>query len=255
MSENPYASSEVPNSLELPPRRWGSLFLKVFLLTLVVVVIVALLGPLNRGRGTRESARRTQCKNNLKQIGLALHNYHDKYGSFPPAFTMDSNGRMLHSWRTLLLPYLDQSELYKQVDLSKPWNDPANAGVLETSLAVFQCPSARTPSNHTLYLCVCGPDFCFYESTPKAISDITDGTSNTLIVVEVPQDRSVPWMAPQDADEGLILGIVQGSRGAHPGFFHAALADGSVRFLSVDIDRPTLRAILTISGDETVGEF
>lgn len=65
----------------------------------------------------------------------------------------------------------------------------------------------------------------------------------------------MPWMAPQDADEGLILEIVQSSRGAHSGFFHAALADGSIRFISVDIERSTLRAMLTISGDETVGEF
>lgn len=155
MSDNPFAIPEVHDSAMLPPRRWGSTLLKVFLLTVIGCVLVALYLPVfHRGRVG-------QCWSNLKHINLALGNYHDDYGSFPPAYTVDAKGQPLHSWRTLLLPYLDQSELYRQIDLSKPWNDPANAAVVETALAVFQCPSARTPSNHTLYLCVSGSDCCF----------------------------------------------------------------------------------------------
>lgn len=249
MTDNPFASPEVDDSTKLPSRRWGSAILIVFLLAAVGCVLVALFLPLmHRGRIG-------QCWTNLRTINVALGNYHDEYGSFPPAYTVDANGRPLHSWRTLLLPYLNQKELYQQIDLSKPWNDPANAAALETSLSVFRCPSARMPSNHTTYLCVSGRDFCFHASDPKSISDITDGTSNTLMVVEVPQDKTVPWMSPQDASESLILGISEDSGIPHTGRIHTALADGSVRFISTNLDRASLRALLTISGNEVVGEF
>jgi len=109
--------------------------LKIVALVFVLMVGVALLLPsVTRGR---EAARRTQCKNNLKQIMLALHNYHDEYHAFPPAFTTDCDGNRLHSWRTLILPYLDQQQLYTTIDLSKPWNDPANAEAFKTTVHVY----------------------------------------------------------------------------------------------------------------------
>lgn len=253
MSDNPFESPAVDDSTMLPPRRWGPTLLKVFLLTAIVgVLIIFFLPPVTRGR---EAARRTQCKNNLKQIGLALYIYQDDYGSFPPAYTVDEMGRPLHSWRTLLLPYLEQPALYGQIDLSKPWNDPVNAAAFETLVPSFQCPAANIPKNHTTYLGVAGEDSCFHGSSSKAIADITDGTSNTLIVVEVPPDRSVPWMCPQDANEALIIGSGDGSKFAHTGGFQALLADGSARFISANIDRSTLKALLTTSGNEVVGEF
>lgn len=221
----------------------------VFLLAAVGSVLAAMFLPFwHRGRVH-------QCSSNLRQIHLALESYHDDYGSFPPAYTVDTKGRPLHSWRTLLLPYLDQTNLYQQIDLSKPWNDPANAQALETSLLVFNCPSARMPSNHTIYLGVCGLESCFCANSRKSFSDITDGTSNTLLVIEAPQDQTVPWMSPQDADHALILEVSTESELAHGDSIHAVLADGRVRFINVNTDRSTLKALLTISGGEVVGEF
>lgn len=257
MSDNLFASPEVHGSTMQPtmqpPRRWGSTLLKVFLISAIVVVLIILFVP--APRNAIGAARRTQCKNNLKQIGLALYNYHDDYGSFPPAYTVDKKGRPLHSWRTLLLPYLEQTALYRQIDLSKPWNDLANAVAFETLVPSFQCRSASLPTNHTTYLGVADEDSIFNGSTPNAYSDITDSTSDTLMVVEAPPDRSVPWMAPQDADEALILGITKDTKTAHSGGFQVLLADGYARFISVNLDRATLKALLTISGDEVVGEF
>jgi hypothetical protein len=92
-------------------------------------LLLALLGPLNRGSG-RGAAQRIQCVNNLKQIGLALHNYEQDHGTLPPAFTVDAKGRPLHSWRTLILPYMEYGRLYERIDLSRPWDDPANAQAL-----------------------------------------------------------------------------------------------------------------------------
>ncbi len=110
------------------------------------VVLVALMLPAVR-RCAGEAARRSQCKNNLKQIALALHNYEAHYHALPPAYTVDGDGKPLHSWRTLILPYVDQQSLYSRIDLSKPWDDPANAEALTANVAnSLHCPSTPGPA-------------------------------------------------------------------------------------------------------------
>jgi hypothetical protein len=215
--------------------------------------LVALLLPATRR--AREPARRTQCRNNLKQIGLALHNYHDDFGVFPPAYTVDTGGRPLHSWRTLLLPYLDQKPLYDTIYLSKPWDDPANATACQTQLDVFHCPSFSGPAGQTTYLAVVTPDSCLQPGQSRTISQIKDGTSNTLIVIEAAQKDAAPWMSPQDADEALILSYGPEAAKLHAGGEHALLADGSVRFLSEKTAPETLRALITTTAKDDPGEF
>jgi type II secretory pathway pseudopilin PulG len=102
----------------------------------IIAFLFALMLP--AGRVSRPAARRTQCKNNLKQVALALHNYADDHHALPPAYTVDAKGRPLHSWRTLILPYLDEQALYDSIDLSKPWDDPKNADAHEASLFSFR---------------------------------------------------------------------------------------------------------------------
>ena len=104
----------------------------------IIALLIALLLPAIRSAGP--AARRAQCVNNLKQIALALHNYEQAHKALPPAYTVDAKGRPLHSWRTLILPYLEQEPLYQTIDLSKPWNDPANAKALETAASRFSLP-------------------------------------------------------------------------------------------------------------------
>ena len=87
-------------------------------------ILLALLLP--AVQAAREASRRMECSNNLKQISLAMHSYHDVYGSLPPAYTIDEEGRRLHSWRTLLLPYLEAGQIYEQLDLSQPWDSLDN---------------------------------------------------------------------------------------------------------------------------------
>ena len=251
MSENPFSS---PEAVEVAPKSGGFSFLRVaFLLGCCLVVLILLFIP-NMGRG-REAARRTQCKHNLKQIALALHNYHDLYGSLPPAYTTDESGQPLHSWRTLILPFLEQAELYNSIDLSKPWNDPANKAARETPVSSFQCPSSDLPAHHTNYLGVCGDAFIFYQDQARSFSDITDGTSNTILVLEAPAPLSVPWMSPQDADEALLNTIRSSEQQNHMGGFQVALADGSARFISSTIDEATFTALLTIANDDVAAEF
>jgi hypothetical protein len=253
MSENPYATPAPMAEMQQPPRNWFKTLLKVCVYGGITIILIGLFLPqMNRGH---EAARRTQCKNNLKMIALALYSYHDAYKAFPPAYTVDENGQRLHSWRTLILPWMEQNDLYKKIDLSKPWDHPVNAGAFKTTPHTFRCPSFELPADSTTYLAVVGENACFHPTKPRAISEITDGTSNTLMVIEVPVKQAVPWMSPQDADEQMVLNISPADKLAHTGGVQSALADGSVRFLSATMNPETRRAVISINAKEIVGEF
>ncbi|MEZ6051323.1 MAG: DUF1559 domain-containing protein [Planctomycetaceae bacterium] len=219
----------------------------------IVAALIALLLPARRG--SREAARRTQCRNNLKQIGLALHNYHDVYQAFPPAYTVDETGQPLHSWRTLLLPYLDQKKLYESIDLSRPWDDPANAEAFKTVVPTYACPSAAIDPTQTTYLGMVGPDACLKPTEPRPIAEITDGTSHTILVIEASPQDAVHWMAPQDAGVRFLLSFKEESPFDHVGGTHALIADGSVQFLSATTPDETRQALVTVDGGETITDW
>ena len=253
MADNPYSSPAPVNDAQQPPQSFLIPMLKLFAVLGLAVVTIGLFMPLERGR---EAARRTQCKNNLKQIGLALHLYHDVHHAFPPAYTVDANGRRLHSWRTLILPWMEQQALYNSLDLSKPWNDPANAEAFKTMPHQFRCPGSKLlPPCFTSYVAVVGADACFHPTEPRPISDITDGTSNTVMVIEVAQKHTVHWMSPLDADEQVVLCFSSDDQLAHTGGVQGALADGSVRYISENITPEARRALISINGKETLGEY
>ena len=255
MSGNPYSE---PVSTDTVPQS-GKLLLwgcgGIVGLIGIGILLLFLLLPFSRGRGARGASRRLQCKNNLKHIALALHNYPDVHDAFPPAFTVDENGNRLHSWRTLILPYIEQQALYKQIDLAKPWDDPANQSAYETNILTYRCPAADVAPFHATYLGLVGPDLFFNSSESRQIRDIKDGTSNTLMVVEVAQHQSVHWMSPEDVDEGFFTNIAEQTDFSHTHGFQAALADGSVRYLSKDIAAETLDALTTVAGGEVIGEY
>lgn len=237
------------------PRRRVSGFTLIELAVafVVVAVLIALLLPAQRR--ARPAARRTQCKNNLKQIGLALHNYHDTWGAFPPVYTVDADGKPLHSWRTLILPYIDQAPLYNQLNLSKPWDDPANAEAFKTSVPTYLCPSTPGTDGKTVYLAVAIKGGCMEPGASRTIKEITDGTSDTILVIEVPHEQAVTWYVPQDADAAVLQGFSSKSKETHTGGRHALMGDGTVRFISQNIAPPTFQALLTTAGGETIGEF
>jgi prepilin-type N-terminal cleavage/methylation domain-containing protein len=226
---------------------------------LVVIGILGLLAALfmPATRSAREASRRTQCKNNLKQIGLALHNYHDVYEAFPPARTMTDAGRPLHGWRTPILPFLDQAPLYKTIELSQPWDAPVNSEAIATTTGILQCPSLASPGEpgETTYLGVVGPNSGLRPFESLNLRDITDGTSNTLLTVDGAHDIAVPWMAPRDGGAEFFLSFGPESDLQHPGGTQVLLADGAVRFISRDCDHTIREALITADGGETVGEF
>ena len=230
-------------------RRTRTAFSLVELLAVVVIMglLIALMLPAVRTAGP--AARRTQCMNNLKNIGLALHNYADVYGGLPPAYTVDADGRPLHSWRTLILPFIDQAPLYGTIDLTKPWDDPANAQAHEAVVEAYSCPSTEAPRTHTTYLAIVAPGSCFRPTETRPLSEITKDHGETLMVVEVDPAQAIHWMSPVDADEKLVLGFGLKSESAHSGGRHALLADGKVELFPDDVRAAELQDRISISAN------
>ena len=222
---------------------------------LVVPCLIALLLP--AVQNAREAARMSQCKNNLKQIGLAMHNYYDTHQAFPPAYTTDEQGRPLHSWRVLLLPYLDYAPLARQIDMTQPWDSPVNMRFHSQMPPVFACPSEAQPSStQTHYVGVVGPNCILTTGQPITFQDITDGISNTIAVGET--QSAVGWMEPRDLPIEALgeFGTPNGFSGPHAArrMTHVLLGDGSVRGISRDAgDRA--KDMSTINGGEVIGSF
>src|SRR5436190_920277 len=163
----------------------------------VIGILVALLLP--AVQAAREAARRMQASNHLKQLSLAMLNYHDTYGCVPPAVVTDSNGKPLYSGRVLLLPFMEQKGLYDQFDKTQAWDSPANLSLSQQDLLVFTDPSAakRIPGQ-TDFLFVVGKGTLFEPPpTGSSFASITDGTSNTMFVVEV-KNSGIRWSEPRD---------------------------------------------------------
>ena len=200
-----------------------------------------------------EASHRTQCQNNLKQIGLALHQHHDAHGKFPAVANFDKRGRPLLSWRVHLLPFLGQEKLYREFHLDEPWDSEHNRKLIPRMPAVYRCPSLEWgPSGKTSYLAPVGPALMF-TGTPQQlqIKDVTDGTSNTIFIVDAADAHAVIWTRPEDLridpkDPGA--GLI----GHHRDGFLALFADGSVQFLGQHMDRRNLFALFTRNGGEVV---
>jgi len=215
---------------------------------------VALLLP--AVQASREAARRMQSSNNLKQLALAMHNFHDTYRGFPAGYSADEDGKALLSWRVHLLPYLEHLELYNQFHLDEPWDSPNNKALIERMPMVFRSPNSKAEPGKTNYLGISGADGVFVRPQPgerlgAGLAQITDGTSNTIMIVEASDERAVIWTQPADLAPNANDPI-QGLTGMRPGGFLASLSDGSVRFIAETIDKAMLKALFTKAGGEVV---
>ena len=188
-----------------------------------------------------------------------MHNYNQAYGCFPPAYIPDKNGRPMHSWRVLLLPYMEHKALYDLYRFNEPWDSPNNRRIADTAMRIYQCPSgshAKDPFA-TDYMMVVGPHTISDGPHSRKVKEITDGLHDTIMVVEV-ADSGVRWAEPKDLQFDQIDFKGDGSRwqgiggSYHPGGFNAAFCDGSVRFLSNSINPQLIRAMLTIDGGEQI---
>jgi type II secretory pathway pseudopilin PulG len=209
-------------------------------------ILLALLLP--AVQAAREAARRAQSSNNLKQIALALHNYHDTYNTFPPAVVTDDNGKPLYSGRVLLLPFLGQSALHSQFDLTQPWDSATNSRLAQTPIVQFMDPSAIAAAGRTDYLFVTGKGTIFEDGQTTKIQDILDGTSNTIMLIEV-KNSGISWAEPKDIDLTKATALPPGN---HPGGNLSAFADGSTRFLPKSMAPGVLQSIISKGGGEVV---
>jgi hypothetical protein len=205
---------------------------------------------------SRAAATKSQCVNNLKQIMLAMHNYldADESKAFPPAFKADKAGKPLLSWRVLILPYLDEGSFYKEFHLDEAWDSPHNKALIAKMPAVYRCPSqsvTNTQQHKTTYIVPRGKSMAFPGAVGRKIKEFTDGTSNTIMVVDAGDDRAVIWTAPDDWEvEGDLKPetVLNHHQTGSP----TGLADGSVKFLKANIKPEVLRLLLTPAGGEVV---
>lgn len=270
--------------------RHGFTLLELMVVFAVIGVLLALLLP--AVQRVRESARASQCKNNMHQLGVALHGFESQHQTLPAG--NDSANTNHHSWCTRILPFIDQAPLYQSYDWLKPWDDASsstgmtNSAVTRTSLPIYLCPSepmpARGDTNYGGNLGTVGTGlpigFCYgdgWESGaltyinfpapqtrthPVSFGEFSDGLSQTFLVFEIAGRAT---LAAQWGNGGNCLGIqnpvndkVMGETitSFHPLGGHALFADGRVAFISENSDLRVLQFLATRSrGEVAATEF
>lgn len=202
--------------------------------------------------GARDAARQTQSTNNLKQIALAFHNFHDIFNHFPPAQVYGQMYRRKeikpsqhpHSWRVAILPLLNQAALYNEYKFDEPWDSPSNMKLLDKMPAVFRDPNDPENSTNASYFGLIGDATAFGDKKGTSIRGFPDGLSNSIIVVEAKRD--IPWTKPEDIPYDADKPVPQ-LGGIYAAGFLAALGDGSVRLVPKTIDEKVLRWLITIN--------
>lgn len=262
----------------------GFTLVELLVVIAIIGVLVALLLP--AVQAAREAARRIQCQNNLKQIGLGLLGYHDVHEEFPlgcvewRAFSLPDNRQL--AWSAYILPHIEQETLFDQLDLSKPFDDPTNAFAAAQVVPVYLCPSAEIPESElgpTHYAGINGEnifpgfpnnpqkgvllvhvDDSIKKIEPISIEEITDGTFATLIVAEDSRFGDGQWINGRNVlSQANAINAApdyeNDIRSEHPGGANGLTCGGSVHFLSEDMDLEILAALCSRAGGEAMGDW
>ncbi len=259
------------------PSRRGFTLVELLVVIAIIGVLLALLLP--AVQAVRESARRTTCSNNLRQIGLGLRHYNTNEGRFPPGAIEwrpfgNTTKRQL-AWSAFLLPYIEQGNLYATLDLSTPFDSPENAAGAAQVLPIYVCPTnmrgtklveGRGPCD---YGGMYGERITSPNNPAKGImlfdkavtlAQIRDGASNTIIIAEDSGWPDGQWINGRNVfDQAFAVNKAPAyendMRSGHPGGAMAVLADGSTHFFAESLDLNTLAALCTRAGGEAVGKF
>jgi hypothetical protein len=219
------------------------------MVTGLVLGTISLVGGILIYLAIEEVGGRRQTQNNLKQIGLAMLNYHDTFGHFPPAGDSEPRGQANVSWRVAILPFVEHDSLWRQFHLNEPWDSPTNQPLLAKMPKLYLLPGQKADgSGLTHYQGVMGPGSIFESPLGCRIAEIVDGTSNTILIVEAA--TPVPWTRPADMayNPKAPLALPRHWRGG----FHALFADGSVRWIPATVPPQTFEALVTRNGGEVV---
>jgi hypothetical protein len=180
-----------------------------------------------------------------------MHNYHDVHRRFPAQANYDKNGRPLLSWRVQILPFVEENTLYHEFRLDEPWDSEHNKKLIERIPHVY-CSPELSPQEYgkTTFLGVAGKKAFFQGTEGISIRQITDGTSNTLMIVEAPPGQAVVWTKPDDfdVDAGRLHERLFQGRDT----FGAAMCDGSAHVFGKATTEKTLQAYFTINGGEII---
>ncbi|HUG17477.1 MAG TPA: DUF1559 domain-containing protein, partial [Planctomycetaceae bacterium] len=227
------------NAREIPWRRW----IPWIVAGLVVLMVIALVLPAIQQ--AREAARRSSSKNNLKQFGLAFHNYHDVFNCFPPGGVFGEDGTAFHGWGSAVWPFMEASPYYSMIDHSSPWDAPVNSylfkqipyGSENPKIPMQNSPEGFAPSHYI------GNQNLLHRNSSVSFEQMENGSSETWLMTEQFQDwwpfgspynwTSLEWPRPgADSDHGWFGG------GAH-----LLMADSSVKFFAAETDDAIIRAL------------
>ncbi len=231
---------------QIAPRRNGKrlvIEMEGYEQTVVISTLVGMLLP--AVQAARQQAMEIEVSNNLRQLGLALHNFESTYRKLPSTIIVDESGeKPLLSWRVAILPYIGEDELYQQFHLDEPWDSPHNITLLEKMPECFKRPNSFAQPGYTVYVAPISEQTMLQPNESIVFGQITDGLSNTIMLVEVVDDAAVPWSAPIDLDLDLDAptdNLVSDDRPT----FQVLMGDGSSRRLPSSIDIDVLRAMFT----------
>jgi prepilin-type processing-associated H-X9-DG protein len=214
-------------------------------------ILTSLAPPIEAIKRSNSQAR---TANNLLHLTLAMHNYADRNKHFPLPASLSPQGKPLLSWRVQILPFIQQSELFKEFHHDEPWDSPHNHSLIDKMPEIYRLPiSKNTEPGRTNYLLPVGNGAGFAADKPTEIKDITDGTSNTIMIVEVDDDHAAIWTKPDDwqfdpQEPAKGLGHF------FNGYFNAAFFDGHTLGIATSTDPKTLKALFTrAAGDRAEG--
>lgn len=202
-------------------------------------------------QAAREAARRSQSSNNLKLIGLAMFNYHDAHRHFPAQAITDKEGKPLLSWRVQVLPFLEQQALYNQFHLDEPWDSEHNKKLIAQIPAVYRSPGSEAEPGKANYVVPVGKGTIFGGEKSAGFPQITDGTSNTVLALEVDDKHAVIWTKPEDWQynpKDPTAGLKQWPGGA----IQLLFADGSVRAVMADVFKKLADRLLVMNDGQRV---
>ncbi len=246
------------------PRVFSTVF-QLAALFLIALMIWHVLVP---DRGIRKRSPPYEFRN-IRSLMLAMHNYHDAHGHLPPAYIAGRDGKPWHSWRVLILPFLEEQELFERYDFDQPWNGPDNIRLLDQMPDVFRIREpfestwwywwfrSKPKTSYTRFVAITGSGTAFSGSKSISFADFTDGVSQTVCLTEY-ADGKFHWTEPNDISRTqwirMITELGSAERYADRGA-SVAFADGSVNWLGADTEEPTLHALATHAAGDTPGDF